>query len=45
MSREEILGKLIRIRGYCFRLGVLDRQADFLQAFRDLNRLYVLARA
>lgn len=51
MSRGEVLAKLLSVRHFCFRRGVLGRNGarvggddDFRQAFRIVNRLYVLVR-
>lgn len=40
------LDKVIRIRSFCFRAGVLGRDAEgsFRQAFRTLNTVYVRMR-
>lgn len=47
MSREDTITKLISIRHYCFRRGVLGHSGgrtggddDFRQAFRVVNRCY-----
>jgi hypothetical protein len=39
-----VVEKIMRIRSYCFREGVLKGQPGFQEAFRDLNRLYVEAK-
>lgn len=44
MTRDEALTLLIHACGYCFRRGILRRDADFRRAFRELNRAYVLLR-
>lgn len=40
------IDKVIRIRSYCFRRGVLGRtpDSDFGQAFRTLNSIYARMR-
>jgi hypothetical protein len=44
MTREEALAKLISVRHHCFVAGVLHYEADYRDAFRTLNRLYVQLR-
>lgn len=50
MSRGDAIAKLISARHHCFARGILGREGgrvggddDFRQAFRTVNRLYVLA--
>jgi hypothetical protein len=46
-SMNDAQAKLCSVRHYCFVRGVIGKNpdADFLQAFRTINRLYVDARS